>query len=231
MIKSKMQNIAECAVCGESNFIYQEVLPLDLIKQWQLSNEESENINKQQGMKCSNCNCNLRSIALAKAIGRSINTDEPLISASRNPIFADMKVLEINEAGQLSPVLRNFRKYQYCSYPQIDMRNMPFEDHSYDLVIHSDTIEHIENPISALKECKRILKVNGHLNFTIPIVKDRLTRRRYGLEMSFHSGHLVHSEYGANAWVELFEAGFDNVSIFGFEWPAALAFAAKKHSR
>jgi len=61
-------NIAECIVCGGSQFEQVRVLPDDLIAEWELSANEVDYINKQQGYTCRSCNSNLRSMTLAGAI-------------------------------------------------------------------------------------------------------------------------------------------------------------------
>lgn len=38
---------------------------------------------------------------------------------------------------------------------------MPYPNTSFDLVVHSDVLEHIENPIQALKESRRVLRPGG----------------------------------------------------------------------
>jgi SAM-dependent methyltransferase len=105
------------------------------------------------------------------------------------------------------------------------------------VVIHSDTLEHIKNPIHGLQECRRVLKPNGGLCFTVPIIVGRLSRNRDGLTPSFHGNldpmpedFVVHTEFGADAWTYILEAGFTEVSIHSIEYPAAIAFVAKNIS-
>ena len=47
---------------------------------------------------------------------------------------------------------------------------------TYDLVVHSDTLEHVPDPVRALQECRRVLRPLGACCFTVPIVVGRLTR-------------------------------------------------------
>src|SRR5208282_3830755 len=42
------------------------------------------------------------------------------------------------------------------------------------LVIHSDTLEHVERPVRALEECRRVLAPGGRVCFTVPIIVGRL---------------------------------------------------------
>jgi ubiquinone/menaquinone biosynthesis C-methylase UbiE len=120
-----------------------------------------------------------------------------------------------------------------AAYPTVDMLEMPFRDGSFDLVLHSDTLEHVPNPIRGLAECKRVLRAGGACCFTVPIVVGRLTRSRQELPPSYHGSpnarladYIVHTEYGADAWRHAMEAGFAEVRLIQAEFPAALAIVA-----
>jgi ubiquinone/menaquinone biosynthesis C-methylase UbiE len=107
---------------------------------------------------------------------------------------------------------------------------LPFQDRSFDLVVHSDTLEHVPHPVRGLAECHRVLKPGGFCAFTVPIIVDRLTRSREGLPTSYHgapdtrsSDLLVHTEYGADAWKHVILAGFGECRLMAFDFPASLA--------
>jgi len=56
--------------------------------------------------------------------------------------------------------------YAKRRYPNIDFQvgfaeKLPFNNNIFDLVIFYETIEHVENPLIALKEIKRVLKKEG----------------------------------------------------------------------
>jgi len=66
--------------------------------------------------------------------------------------------------------------------------------------------------------------------FTIPLVVDRLTAGRAGMEPSYHnapgekdSGMQVHTEYGADAWKDVVLAGFAECRLVPLEYPSAIA--------
>jgi hypothetical protein len=67
--------------------------------------------------------------------------------------------------------------------------------------------------------------------FTIPIIVGRMTRRRKGLPPSYHGSSanpadfLVHTEYGADFWTEIMQAGFSECRISSLRFPAAQAIA------
>jgi SAM-dependent methyltransferase len=167
---------------------------------------------------------------LARAIARSVGGPEPLTRFVRSRQGRRLRVLEINEAGQLTHILKRLRNHRLVRYPDTDILHLPFKDESFDVVIHSDTLEHVEDPIGALRECRRVLAKGGIVAFTVPIIVGRLTRRRDTLPPSYHGDtgtssfdYRVHTEYGADAWVQVTEAGFDECRIFGVAAPTALA--------
>lgn len=224
-----------CTVCGGSQFDRRPVLWKQLIDDWALSPEEADYIDRQQGEYCVNCRSNIRSIALSNAIRAFLSTEGTLIEALSFPELRDYSILEINEAGNLSKFLRTLPGHVFASYPKIDMQAMPYADSSFDLVVHSDTLEHIENPVQALRECRRVLNPGGALCYTVPIVIGRMSRNRAGMPKSHHGNpsvnandYLVYTEFGADAWTYLTKAGFEEITTCTFAFPAGIAFLAFK---
>ncbi|WLS12030.1 class I SAM-dependent methyltransferase (plasmid) [Shinella sumterensis] len=224
-----------CSVCGGEEFGVTPVLWPKLIGEWQLSPSEADYIDRQQGECCTNCGANLRSIALSDALLSCYQEHGTLIQAVQSGSLASKKVLEINEAGTLHKVLEDLPNLTFGQYPDVDMHALPYPDESFDLVMHSDTLEHVENPIHALRECARVLKEDGFLCFTVPIIVERLSRSRAGLPKSYHGNpaqsgddYLVHTEFGADAWVLPLRAGFRKVALNAIDFPAALALVAAK---
>lgn len=224
----------QCGVCGGMSFTAQKALWEQLISDWQLSEAEVKYIDRQQGESCSQCGANIRSIALANAIRSFLRTNALLSEFAHSALAKNVEILEINEAGNLSPMLRMFGKHVFGSYPEVDIHSLPYGDSTFDLVIHSDTLEHVPNPIHALGECRRVLKPGGALCFTVPTVVGRMSRDRAGLAKSYHGNSgvaaddfAVQTEFGADVWTYVLEAGFTNVSIHSFCYPAGIAFMAR----
>lgn len=222
-----------CPVCGGRNFSFREVLWPELISDWQLSTVEVDYINRQQGVFCIECGNNLRSMTLADAILFSYQYSGTLAAFVETNFAKTLNVLEINEAGGLTTVLKRMPKHTLVTYPDSDMTKLEFQSESFDLVVHSDTLEHVPNPAAGLSECRRVLDRKGRCIFTIPIIVGRLTRSRSGLKDCYHGSSsqtdndfIVQTEFGADMWRVAVEAGFGSVRVHSFEYPSAFAIEA-----
>jgi SAM-dependent methyltransferase len=224
-----------CTVCGGNEFVHDRVLWDGLIAEWQLGPDEADYIDRQQGTHCVSCGANLRSVALANAIRASVGTSLTLGDFVVTPPAQPLGLLEINGAGSLSPVLQRLPRHTLGCYPEVDMHALPYPAATFDLVVHSDTLEHVAHPVRALTECCRVLKPGGAVCFTVPTIVGRLTRNRAGLPKSYHGtpetardDFLVHTEFGADVWTYVMKAGFDAVSMHAVEYPCAFALAARR---
>ncbi len=227
--------IEACTCCGSKDFIFRKILWDELVQAWRLSASEREYIDRQQGLACRACGSNLRSMALALAICRCYGYSGTLARFVAKRSNRGLRVLEINEAGGLTQFLSRLPKHGIGRYPQLDMMQMPYKDRSYDLVVHSDTLEHISQPVAALAECYRVLAAGGYCVFTVPVIVDRMTRSRAGLPPSYHGDSsqratdlVVQTEYGCDVWKHLILAGFQECRLIAAEFPSALAFVGMR---
>lgn len=228
-----MDDPAACTVCGERDFSVKDVLWAELARDWQLSPWEAEYINRQQGLCCMACGNNLRAMALASAIAGAYGYRGTLAQFIASGQGDSLRLLEINEAGGLTPFLSKLPNHRLAKYPDCDMAGLSFESESFDLVVHSDTLEHVPNPVAGLSECGRVLAQGGRCIFTVPVVVGRFSRDRTGLKESYHGregerdpGNLVRTEFGADVWRYVLEAGFRDVRIHSLEYPTGLAIEA-----
>jgi SAM-dependent methyltransferase len=224
-----------CSVCGSIAFSFREVLWPSLIESWQITPDEVHYINVQQGFHCTRCRNSLRTITLARAICRSYGYVGILDEWLASPEGARCKILEINEAGQLTKHLKTVREHVLVSYPEADIHALQFPGGTFDLVVHSDTLEHVCDPVRALQECRRVLKPGGHLAFTVPIIVARMTRSRHGLPPSYHgtssdirADYLVETEFGLDTPYFVLKAGFSDLSLYTDLYPSSIAFSARK---
>lgn len=225
--------ISHCTICGGSTFVQHAVLWPELVNDWQLSPEEQRYIDRQQGLLCASCGCNLRSMALGNAICTAYGFAGTLVEFCATPTAHSLAVLEINEAGQLTGFLNRLPGHRLVAFPAYDMTDLGLPGAEFDLVVHSDTLEHIPNAVRGLAECRRVLRPDGHCIFTVPIVVGRLSRSRNGMKPSFHgaptdgkSDLLVHHEFGADAWTLAIKAGFRRAALHVLEYPAGIAIEA-----
>lgn len=219
-----------CPVCGGAAFAQQEVLWPELIQAWELNPEETRLINQQQGYVCQTCGANLRSMTLAGALLECFDWSGTLEAFVSSPQARQARFLEINPAGSLHPYLRRLPHCQCLAYPRADMQALSLPDGGVDYVLHSDTLEHVPDPVRGLRECRRVLRPNGCLLFTIPIVPSRLTRRRDGLAPCCHGSaqdqpedYRVVTEYGADFYLDMLRAGWNKLSLYTLGTEASLA--------
>lgn len=228
-------HIQSCSICGATEFVSKPVLWDGLIHDWNLSSAEAAYIDRQQGTHCARCGGNLRSIALARAILSAFGYKGRFQRFLRSPRAWLLRTLELNGAGSLTTLLGRLPRLTRSSFPDVDMQALPYAEGSFDLVLHSDTLEHVPDPLKGLSECCRVLRPGGWCCFTVPMVTGRSSRRRDGLPPSYHQSEntrspdfLVHTEYGSDCWEQVLSAGFDECRIVTAEFPSAQAFAARK---
>jgi SAM-dependent methyltransferase len=227
------RRLPECSICGGARLSFEKVLWPELVAEWQLSEIETAYIDEQQGCTCDACGANLRVVALGDAVRQALGTDLPLQAFVSTAAATQFRILDINGAAAISQTLARLPLYVRGDFPAVDMHALPYGDKSFDLVIHSDTLEHVERPVRALEECRRVLAARGRVCFTIPIIVGRLTRGRAGLAKSYHGDpsncsddFVVHTEFGADAWCFVMQAGFTRVAINQVRYPAATALSA-----
>lgn len=92
-----------------------------------------------------------------------------------------------------------------------DICNLPFDDNSFDLILATDVIEHVEDDLVALKELNRVLSSNGRLIITVPAFQ-----LLWGLqdEVSHHKRRYIIWQLRQL----LAEAGFDCEESFYFNY-------------
>ncbi|MBL6457598.1 class I SAM-dependent methyltransferase [Belnapia sp. T6] len=222
-----------CAVCGSTDYFDRAILPPEQVEGWGLTPAEHRLVDLQQGRTCRGCGGNLRSLALADAVMAECGWTGTLREFVVSDLARPIRLLEVNEAGSLSPELRRMPGHRFGAYPEVDMQAIPFADHSFDLVIHSDTLEHVPDPGRALMECARVLTADGALCFTVPALATRLSVSRADLTPLYHGDPAhktedmrVHTDFGADIWQILHAAGFAAVCISRFD--DAIAITATK---
>ena len=225
-----MTSPGSCIVCGSTSPpAHTPVLWPELIEQWGLTPEEAASVDRREGQHCPDCMASLRSQSLAGVLLPELGGTGTLEEwVATEPAY---ELLEVNRAGNLTPWLERLPGHALVEYPDVDLQELPFEDDTWDVLVHSETLEHVPDPVLGLKECRRVLRPHGILVFTTPVIPGRLTRRRDDLPPSYHGlevdpTYLVITEYGADFWTQVLDAGFGTIRIDGRYWPDAPAFVA-----
>lgn len=236
-----MTRTERCQCCGsQAGFVQTNVLWPELIRQWGLGDREASLIDRQQGYHCKSCQANWRSQALAYALIQQLGFDGVLSELPKHPVARQLRLLEVNGAGMLTPWLSQLPYYSIVHFPAVRMEVLPFRPGTFTHVLHSDTLEHVIDPVGGLRDCRRVLAAGGACLFTVPIVPGRLNRRRrledepsyHGTAPSAERGscpddHRVWTEYGSDVWEHVLQAGFSRCEIVAYEYPAALAIVAR----
>lgn len=222
---------AGCGVCGgPGNWSVRPVIGAVLAAQWRLRSEERAVIDVQQGHTCADCGTNLRGRTLARAVSSVLGHPGPLrASVSAHP---GLRVLEVNPAAGLTEHLAAATRHVCTTYPDVDMQRLPYEDDSFDVVLHSDTLEHVPDALLGMRECLRVAGA-GWVVFTTPVLASRLSRARGRYSSrSYHGGDtgrsLVHHEFGADIWELLARAGATEIRLHLDEHPYAAAISCRR---
>lgn len=232
-----------CPVCGARLIrVSRRVMGGELLAQWNLDSRWIRLFDQREGEICISCGASLRVRQLALALiawanQRLCSSERDLKTLFSSESARSLKVAEINSCGALHKALHLFPGLAYSEFePESknvrheDLQCLSYRDESFDLVLHSDTLEHVPDIAKALRELWRVLKPNGTMLCTIPMVRDgRRTLKRaemvngqleHLLPPSYHGGsyqstrqYLVCSEFGEDS-VELFAAAGFEVTLF-----------------
>lgn len=169
MKKILKMSFGECPCCGK----------------WTLF--KSYDYNYRESYQCIRCGSNPRQRAITKVI------------QDLYPNWLEKKIHESSPSGAtFQKMIHECNDYSYSYfYPQKELgqplnesnqvtnqnlENLTFPDKSFDLFITQDVLEHINEPLKALKEIYRCLKPGGSHIFTVPTSPFQITRPRIKIE-------------------------------------------------
>jgi SAM-dependent methyltransferase len=209
-----------CTVCGaETRFVRNTwILSRELREAW------PPGLVERESMFCAECGSSLRVRLLADALlglyADGATSVRELVTGER---FRSLDVAEINAAGRMHPFLAAHPRLTYVEYPQEDVQALSWPDACYDLVLTSETLEHVVDLAGALREIRRVLRSGGRHVFTIPVdTRLAVTRSRAGLAPQHHgrgggpftlvtrkADMLAHWDIGRDVPELVREAGFE----------------------
>lgn len=163
-----------CSVCGaDARFVRNT---------WVLSRELRDalpaSFAERESMLCAECGSSRRVRLLADAlVALYASSGASIAELVREEGFRMLRVAEINAAGRMHPFLAEHPRLTYVEYPEEDVQALSWPDASFDLVLTSETLEHVPDLHRALLELRRVLRPGGRHVFTVP-VDPRLDRTR-----------------------------------------------------
>jgi SAM-dependent methyltransferase len=222
-------------------------IPRRLVELWGLSPRVADALIDKETLACWSCGAKLRSRRLARVLIETFRVDGVAPRSARrwaaSPIARALRVAEINrieglhEALSHLPLLSFSDFHEGASPAQVidgvaheDLMRLSYPDSSFDLVLTSETLEHVPDLDTALSEIRRILVPGGWHLFTVPIVPGvertyaRMSLGPDGILIQRSTpirhpggdwGYPVFTEFGADLPAILDRAGFDTTIHFG----------------
>ncbi len=201
-----------CSVCsGQARFLY---------NRWAVSREMAADMSadvadayrRRESSWCHLCGASARERGLWAVLQELYGSN-----------WGSLRVAEINRMNAGHDRLAAMADVTYVEYPQEDLQALSFPDRSFDLVITSDTLEHVPDWRAGLRETQRILRPGGRHVFTVPTRPDlEHTRSRDGMPPIYHGEapgplKLVHRATDDNRLLTDFGRDFvPIVAAFGF---------------
>jgi SAM-dependent methyltransferase len=240
-----------CDVCGRFGpMLYRRrVIPPRLAELWDLSPRLAEALARKESSDCSRCGAKLRVRRLARALLDAYPVGSPPRAADsvsewvKSPQVQPLRIAEINIIEGLHELLAKLPGHAYSDYREgappgsvvdgvshEDLTRLTYPDASFDLVLTSETLEHVLDLGAALSEIRRVLAPGGRHLFTVPLlpgVPETFARAVLGPGGAIEHratpirhpggdvGYPVFTEFGADLPEILREAGFAVEVRFG----------------
>lgn len=180
-----------CCVCGRRSRRGPTWKLADgLVHGWEIDSHWKRMIERREGLRCEVCGSVSRFQYLARVIMEELGAldlgYDSFSDYAKSVHFKRLRVAEVNGCGALHGYLDLNPELAYSEYgsedpaiPSEDLAQLSYRDREFDLVLTSDTLEHVPQLSTALGEVERVLKPGGRHIFTVPVVWDgRKTRQR-----------------------------------------------------
>jgi len=240
-----------CIVCGRFRpMLYRRrVVRPRLEELWGLSRRLAIALARKESSDCANCGAKLRGRRLVQVLLGlyPVGTPPaPARSLAEWVTHGEIQRLRIAEINLIDGIHRQLRKLPHVAYSDYvpdsaggavepdtrseDLTRLTYPDSAFDLVLTSETLEHVPNLDGALRELRRVLVPGGRHVFTIPVlpgvvrtfarsivrpdgsIEERATRICHpGGDV----GYPVFTEFGADVTEVIERAGFELEVFFG----------------
>ena len=81
-----------------------------------------------------------------------------------------------------------------------DVQRLTYPDDSFDLITHSEVMEHVPDDAAAFRELRRVLRSSGCMIFTVPLSAAAITVERARLGPQGQVEHLLEPVYHTDPW-------------------------------
>ena len=183
-----------CVACGaDTTFVFNSwTIGSDLRAFW-ADPSVSHAFTRRESMFCQSCCGSLRVRRIAEVLVSLYGPPgcTSLAQLTENPAFRQLDIAEINtigSVGSMHALLRELPRLAFSDYrgPERlgqlvdgarneDICRLTYADASFDIVLSSDTLEHVPDFRAALAETRRVLRPGGRHIFTVPVVWSRST--------------------------------------------------------
>lgn len=224
-----------CWACGTiQQWVFSRVINDELAQTWGLDKQTRNAFDARESMNCPNCKCSFRLRQLAESLSFYYGGTS-LMDLVDKENFSELKIAEINSCGNLHQFLKKLPNLLYSEYgsndtsiPSENLESLSYPDKFLDLILTSDTLEHVPDASIAMDEINRVLKPGGKHIFTVPVIWCRQTVKRAMpgpknsvnnlIEPSYHGegqpDYLVFSEFGYDITRIIEKHGY-KVDLFG----------------
>jgi SAM-dependent methyltransferase len=257
LARSRWRGGPRCGVCGfVGEPTHHAALWPELVAEWELNPQWADWFDQREGSQCFRCGASLRVSQMADALVDAVNLRVGTHASRLDRLFDApaarmLSIAELNSAGNLHRYLARCPGLRHSEFgstspnvPSEDLLALSYADASFDLVVTSDTLEHVPEIDTALRETLRVLKPGGTHVFSVPVVWDRPTRQRavmndgeitHLLPPSYHgqpaegkSDYLVFYEFGADFVERCTVIGYEVRLLKDAVNPALVTFIARR---
>ena len=141
---------------------------------------------------------------------------DSFVELLRDKDFLKLKIAEINACGALHSYLRMHPNLYYSEWfdgiapgelsdgvQSEDLQRLSYPDGRFDIILTSETLEHVPDPDKAWQEIHRTLKLGGYRIFTIPVLPAQLATVTRAKFVEGKRENLLAEVYHG-AWVTMF---------------------------
>lgn len=174
-----------CSVCGRKSLMLlrRRVIPERLIALWGLSPRLAEAFRRKESLACARCGATLRVRRIAEVLldVSPAGNAKSIREWVTQPEIRSLRVAEFNIIDGIHAYLSQLPELAYSEFHEgadpgnvfhgircEDLTRLTYGDESFDLVLSSETLEHVPDLSRALGEIRRVLRPGGRHIFTVP---------------------------------------------------------------